>query len=113
MDLTFVLLFFVVAVLIMVSPMYRNSKSFQKNMFTAKEVTSIGIASNVEVFAVDDEEFGSLVGLVFSGADDDQWLRITPKDALFLAEMLEKEAKDAQSTCQRSKAGDAFHSRAS
>jgi hypothetical protein len=96
MDLTFVLLFFVVAVLIMVSPMYRSSKSFHRNMFWAKDVTSMGVVSNVEVFAVQDNEFGSLVGLVFNGADYDQRLSITPKDALFLAEMLEKEAKDAQ-----------------
>jgi hypothetical protein len=97
MDLTFVLLFFVVAVLIMVSPMYKSSKSFHKNMFWAEDVTSVGVVSNVEVFAVDDKEFGSLVGLVFNGADCDQRLSITPKDALFLAEMLEEDAKDAES----------------
>jgi hypothetical protein len=79
----------------MLAPMYRSSKAFQKNMFGATEVVSMGLASNVEVFAVQDKEFGLLVGLVFNGADDDQRLSITPQDALLLAEMLETESREA------------------
>jgi hypothetical protein len=95
MDWTFALLLLLFAVLIMLAPMYRSSKSFHKNMFSAAEVASVGVASNVEVFALQDQEFGQLVGLVFKGADSDLRLSITLVDALLLAQMLETEAREA------------------
>lgn len=97
MDWIFALLLFVFAVLIMVGPMYRRSKTFHKNMFYADDVTSVGVVSNIEVFAVHDKELGPLIGLVFSSADDDLRLSITQTDALLLANMLETEAGDATS----------------
>lgn len=95
MDLTFVLLLIVFVVLIVVNPIYRNSKMFHRNMFHTRDVTSMGLVANVEVFFVKDKELGTLVGLVFKGGDDDQRMSITPTEALHLAEMLESEANEA------------------
>jgi hypothetical protein len=96
MDWTFALLFCVVVVLIMVSPMYQRSKAFHKNMFSANDVASMGVVAQIEVFAVDDTEFGPLVGLVFNGSGGDLRLSITPDDARLLALMMETAAHDAQ-----------------
>jgi len=95
MDWTFALLFCVVVVLIMLSPMYQRSKAFHKNMFNANDVASLGVVAQIEVFAVDDIAFGPLAGLVFNGAGGDLRLSITPGDALLLAQMLETAANDA------------------
>jgi hypothetical protein len=86
MDWHFTLLLFAFAVLIMLGPMYRGSKTFHKNMFYADDVTSMGVVSNIEVFDVNDKEFGHLVGLVFTSTDEDLRLSITQKDALVLAD---------------------------
>ncbi len=64
-------------------------------MFGATGLVSRGRAANVEVFAVQDKEFGPLVGPVFNGADDDQRLSIRPQDALLLAEILETKSREA------------------
>lgn len=93
MDWTFVLLLFLFAVLIMVAPMYRGSKTFHQNMFYANDVSSVGAVSNIEVFDVNDKEFGHLVGLVFSGADEALRMSITQDDAVHLADMLEADAR--------------------
>ena len=95
MDWKFALLLFAFAVLLMAAPMYRGSKTFHKNMFYANDVTSVGVVSNIEVFDVNDKELGHLVGLVFCNADDDLRLSITKEDAVFLADMLETEARNA------------------
>lgn len=97
MDWTFVALLLVVAVLIVLNPIYRNSKMFHRNMFGTKDITSVGRVANVEVLFVKDKELGKLVGLVFRGGDDDQRMSITPTDAGYLAEMLETEAVEASS----------------
>ena len=96
MDGPFAWLFCVVVVLIMVSPMYQRSKAFHKNMFSANDVTSLGVVAQIEVFAVDDRAFGHLAGLVFNGAGGDLRLSITPADARLIAQMLETAANDAQ-----------------
>jgi len=95
MDWTFVLLLIVFAVLIVAHPIYRNSKMFHRNMFHTKDVTSMGLVANIEVFFVEDKELGKLVGLVFKGGDDDERMSITPTEAVHLAEMLEAEASEA------------------
>ena len=96
MDLTFLILFFIVVLLSVLAPMYKKSKTYHKNMFQTADVTSLGSVASMEVFALDDKEFGPLVGLVISGSDDDQRLSITSDDARLLAQMLETAAHDAQ-----------------
>ncbi len=96
MDATFLILFFIVVLLSVLAPMYKKSKTYHKNMFQTADVTSLGSVASMEVFALDDHEFGPLVGLVISGSDDDQRLSITPDDARLLAQMLETAAHDAQ-----------------
>ncbi len=96
MDATFLILFFIVVLLSVLAPMYKKSKTYHKNMFQTADVTSLGSVASMEVFALDDHEFGPLVGLVISGSDDDQRLSITSDDARLLAQMLETAAHDAQ-----------------
>lgn len=95
MDWTFALLLVVFAVLAVLSHMYKKSKTFHKNMFAADDVMSMGVVANIEVFVVRDKNYGGLVGLVINGADEDLRLNISQKDALFLADMLEAQAREA------------------
>lgn len=96
MDATFLILFFIVVLLSVLAPLYKQSKTYHKNMFQTAGVTSLGGMASLEVFALDDNAFGPLVGLVISGSDDDQRLSITSDDARLLAQMLETAAHDAQ-----------------
>ncbi len=95
MDWSFGLLLFVFAVLIMVAPMYRGSKTSHKSMFYANDVSIVGMVSNIEVFDVQDKEFGHLVGLTFGAADEVLRMSITQEDAVYLADMLEADARSA------------------
>jgi hypothetical protein len=95
MDWVFAVMFLLVAILIMLSPMYKSSKSFHKNMFGASEVQSQGGVGVAEVFVVTDKSLGKMVGLVFKGGDEDQRMSITSSDALLLAQWLEAEAAQA------------------
>lgn len=95
MDWTFGLLFFVFAVLIMVAPMYRQSKTFRKNLFYANDVSSVGVVSSIEVFVVDDKELGHVVGLAFDSADEVLRMSMAREDAVHLADMLEADARSA------------------
>ena len=98
MDTTFVFLLAIVVVLMLLIPVYQGSKTFHKNMFYAKDVTSTGSVSSMEVFAVDDKELGPLVGIVLKGGNDDLRLSIARSDALALAGMLDTNARDAMAT---------------
>lgn len=104
MDWTFLILLVIVVVLIMLSPKYQKSKSYHKNMFHAADVTSLGVVAHIEVFALDDQEFGPLVGLVMNGGGENFRLSIHPPDALFLAQMLETAASAAMAQARPNKA---------
>ena len=104
MDLTFLILFFIVVLLSVLAPMYKKSKTYHKNMFQTADITSLGSVASIEVFALDDEAFGPLVGLVISGADDDQRISLLRSDALLLAQMLETAAHAAMAAAPPGKA---------
>ena len=104
MDATFLILFFIVVLLSVLAPKYKKSKTYHKNMFQTAGVTSLGSVASMEVFALDDKEFGPLVGLVISGSDDDQRISLLRSDALLLAQMLETAAHAAMASAPPGKA---------
>jgi hypothetical protein len=66
-------------------------------------LTSMGAVSDIEVFAVNDKELGSLVRLEFKSGTDNYQLSLSPTAAGCLAEMLEAEAAPAAAMRDASK----------